>query len=544
VTQETSVADDSNEREAVLTFLFADVRGFTRFTQEQGDEAASRLARQFADIVRSSLPPFGGELVETRGDEALCVFGSARQALRASVEVQRSFRQAVDGGPAFPLGVGMGMDAGEAVPTEGGYRGNALNLAARLCALAAPGQILTTDSVVHLAHRVEGLRFVPKRAVRVKGMEEPVRVIEVEPLEELPPVPMPPAPPKRKRRLWVAVALLAVAAAVVGGLALAGAFGGNPSTVRSAAAPPTAGIYRIDLATDKITKIIPLERDTAVDQIRVRDGSLWVGGKVKGVAHLMRIDPKTGRSTDIPYGGAPFAIGNDQIFLYAGGPGDRFNSATVISAACPTCDSSVIELQAFDESQAPGPLEFAFGSLWAWEYGDRGGCCPGKVLWRVDPNSRRVLDRWLNPSGEFGDTFAGNQGVAFAPDGVWRIRNGNVARIYPRGKGAPGIHGVGADAVAVGGGAVWIVSKPSLLEEINPSTGKVAWHWTVPGVIDRILVGQGSVWLADVRDRTITRIDIVTRHRFQPIKLAHAPGPMAVSPQGLWIAFPPGDWPL
>jgi YVTN family beta-propeller protein len=69
----------------VLTFLIADVRGFTRFTQEQGDEAASQLARHFAAIVRGALPDFGGELVETRGDEALAVFGSARQALRASV---------------------------------------------------------------------------------------------------------------------------------------------------------------------------------------------------------------------------------------------------------------------------------------------------------------------------------------------------------------------------------------------------------------------------------------------------------------------------
>jgi adenylate cyclase len=122
----------------VLTFLIADVRGFTRFTQEHGDEAASRLAREFAAIVRAALPDFGGELVETRGDEVLAVFGSARQALRASVELQRRLRDPSTEEP-FPLGVGMGLDAGEAVPTDGGYRGKALNTAARLCAIAAPG---------------------------------------------------------------------------------------------------------------------------------------------------------------------------------------------------------------------------------------------------------------------------------------------------------------------------------------------------------------------------------------------------------------------
>ena len=53
----------------------------------------------------------------------------------------------------------MGLDAGEAVPTEGGYRGGALNLAARLCSVAAPGQVLASETVVHLSQRVDGVKF-------------------------------------------------------------------------------------------------------------------------------------------------------------------------------------------------------------------------------------------------------------------------------------------------------------------------------------------------------------------------------------------------
>jgi class 3 adenylate cyclase len=87
----------------------------------------------------------GGELLELRGDEALAVFGSARQALRTAVELQTRFRNHEDGAPVFPLGIGIGLDAGEAVPIEGGYRG-ALNLAARLCSLARPGEILAGAS--------------------------------------------------------------------------------------------------------------------------------------------------------------------------------------------------------------------------------------------------------------------------------------------------------------------------------------------------------------------------------------------------------------
>jgi adenylate cyclase len=187
--------DESLSTAPVRTFLIAVMRGYTRFTQEQGDEAAGRLAAEFARLSRSAVEAHDGEVIELRGDEALCVFGSARQALRAAVELQARFRRREDGRPAFPLPLGIGLDAGEAVPTEGGYRGGALNTASRLCSLAGPGEILATETVVSLAGRLEGIRFAERRPVRLKGLEKPVRVIEVRSERELPP---PPQAPKQR----------------------------------------------------------------------------------------------------------------------------------------------------------------------------------------------------------------------------------------------------------------------------------------------------------------------------------------------------------
>ena len=185
----------------VRTFLIADVRGYTPFTQAFGDEEAGKLAARFAELAREVVVGTAGEVVELRGDEALCVFRSARQALRAAVELQARFRERVNGQPAFPLGIGIGLDAGEAVPVEDGYRGGALNLASRLCSLAKPGQILASDTVTSLARAIEGVRFVDRRrAVRVKGIEKRVRVIEVVPEIELPPVPDALAGRARRRR--------------------------------------------------------------------------------------------------------------------------------------------------------------------------------------------------------------------------------------------------------------------------------------------------------------------------------------------------------
>ena len=163
----------------VLTFLIADVRGYTAFTNERGDEAAGKLAAKFANVAKEVVEARAGEVIELRGDEAVCVFRSTRDALRAAVDLQERLVDETLADPALPLGVGIGLDAGEAVPIEGGYRGAALNLAARLCGHAGAGEILATREVVHLARRVEGVAYAEKGALSVKGIADPVEVVGV-----------------------------------------------------------------------------------------------------------------------------------------------------------------------------------------------------------------------------------------------------------------------------------------------------------------------------------------------------------------------------
>jgi class 3 adenylate cyclase/transcriptional regulator with XRE-family HTH domain/tetratricopeptide (TPR) repeat protein len=158
----------------VRTFLIADVRGYTQFTIERGDEAAARLTQQFADLATAVAAARDGRVIEVRGDEALAVFSSARQALRAAVDLQTRLAQ-----ESMPQGVGIGLDAGEAVPVTGGYRGAALNLAARLCSLAAPGEVLASEGVIHLARKVEGLAYLERGQMTLKGFTEPVGVLQV-----------------------------------------------------------------------------------------------------------------------------------------------------------------------------------------------------------------------------------------------------------------------------------------------------------------------------------------------------------------------------
>jgi class 3 adenylate cyclase len=107
----------SEPRAAVLTFLIADLRGYTTFTHERGDAAAARLAARFASLVREVAAAHGGAFVELRGDEALATFASTRHALKAGVALQSRLAEAVMDDPSLPLHAGIGIDVGEARST-------------------------------------------------------------------------------------------------------------------------------------------------------------------------------------------------------------------------------------------------------------------------------------------------------------------------------------------------------------------------------------------------------------------------------------------
>src|SRR3954470_18362252 len=160
----------------ILTFLIADVRGYTSFTQAHGDEGGARLADKFAEIAREGVEAHGGDVTELRGDEALAVFSSPRAAVRAAIDLQMVFADENLIDPSLPLSVGIGIDAGEAVPVQGGYRGGALNLAARLCSKAVAGEVLVSEGVAHLARAVDGIDLEQAGETEVKGLSQPVRV--------------------------------------------------------------------------------------------------------------------------------------------------------------------------------------------------------------------------------------------------------------------------------------------------------------------------------------------------------------------------------
>src|SRR5262245_7711696 len=90
---------------AILVFLIADIRGYTHFTEQNGDDAAARLTARFAELARMILEHWDGQLVEVRGDEVLGVFASARQALRAAHDLQARYADESRAHAEWPAGI-------------------------------------------------------------------------------------------------------------------------------------------------------------------------------------------------------------------------------------------------------------------------------------------------------------------------------------------------------------------------------------------------------------------------------------------------------
>ncbi|MBI3636297.1 MAG: adenylate/guanylate cyclase domain-containing protein [Candidatus Rokubacteria bacterium] len=162
-----------------VTILFSDIRGFTDYTSQHGDAAAFEVLRQHDEIVRSLLATFGGQVVKTQGDSFMVSFAASRGAILCAVAIQRALAQAVrrDGGTR--IGVGIGITTGEPIQQDGDFFGTSVNLAARICAAAGPGQILIAESTRHVAGRIDDAPYLDRGFHELKGFPESQRLFEV-----------------------------------------------------------------------------------------------------------------------------------------------------------------------------------------------------------------------------------------------------------------------------------------------------------------------------------------------------------------------------
>jgi class 3 adenylate cyclase len=155
------------------TFVFVDLSAFTDYTAVHGDDAAGRILANFRMLVREVTSEHGIRIAKWLGDGAMIVALDHTSAIAAALEMEDRATQA-----CAPLSLRVGMASGLALLFEGDdYIGSAVNLAARLCDLAGPFEVLIPADQAEPVP--DGVTAIPHGALPLKGFRDPVEVTEL-----------------------------------------------------------------------------------------------------------------------------------------------------------------------------------------------------------------------------------------------------------------------------------------------------------------------------------------------------------------------------
>ena len=499
----------------VRAFLIADVRGYTRFTREKGDEAAAELAGRYAAIVREVAEPAGGNLLELRGDEALVVFDSPRQAVRAALGLRdRLIEETIDH-PERPLPVGMGLDVGEAVSVEGGYRGGALNVAARLCSSAGPGEILASRELVHLARKVEGVSYADVGRMHLKGLDRSTAAVRVKPEREdaarlaaFMHAVRAAAPPKKTRHRTLIALGAVVAAAAIGGAAIALGSGDSPTASR-----PNA-LGSIELSGTRVSRWV----DVGDKPVGVASGagSIWVANEESST--VSRIDPVSNEvEQTIPMPGRPVVVAFEDDALWISIP----ENGTVLRL---NPDTNTV-VQTIEAGNEPIDIAAADGELWTANRLEHS-------VTRIDTESGAELATIAVGRSPTGIAVGDHVWVTNGADGtVSQIdrSTGHVIREIAVGSNP-------AD-VAVGRGFVWVANNlDGTVSKLDPNDGRVLATIAAGNGPREIAFGSGSVWVTNEYEGSVARIDASSDSLTEKIKVGNAPQGVVVTDGKLWFA--------
>ena len=142
---------------------FLDISGYTRLTQELGDDRSAEVAGTLARLVQRSSVQHGGKPIKWLGDGVMFHFEQPGPGVRAALEM-------VDVIPAAGLPpVHVGLAAGPVLFQEGDYFGQTVNLSARIADYARAGEVLVSRAVADASHE-EGIAFQDIGQVELKGV--------------------------------------------------------------------------------------------------------------------------------------------------------------------------------------------------------------------------------------------------------------------------------------------------------------------------------------------------------------------------------------
>jgi class 3 adenylate cyclase len=157
------------------TFLFADISGYSRLTELNGDEAAAEIAIRFADAVARLADRHGAEVVKWVGDGVMVHSTRAAAAIELGLDLHDTMEQS----PGLPP-VHVGIHTGPALARAGDWWGATVNVTARVADAAEAGQLLITEAT-RLAAGGCSARLRGLGSVRLRNISLPVSIYAASP---------------------------------------------------------------------------------------------------------------------------------------------------------------------------------------------------------------------------------------------------------------------------------------------------------------------------------------------------------------------------
>ncbi len=158
--------------------LFADVAGSTRLFESLGDARARALISTALDLLAGAVRDHGGRVIKTIGDEVMCTFPRAAQAVQSAIDMQ----QRVHADPecqAQALSIRIGLHHGPVIEEDGDVYGDAVNVASRIVDRAQADQILVSAQSLVGITDVGRLRTRPLGRTHVTGRRESIDLCDV-----------------------------------------------------------------------------------------------------------------------------------------------------------------------------------------------------------------------------------------------------------------------------------------------------------------------------------------------------------------------------
>ena len=471
-------------RRFLAAVLFSDIVGSTEQATRLGDREWLRLLEQHNAVVRRQLRVFRGREMNTAGDGFFAVFSTPAEAVRCAASLA----------PALaPLGIRVraGVHMGECETLRGKVGGVAVNVGARIAALAGAGEVLVSSNVRDMTVG-SGLRFESLGERSLKGVPEAWRVYRL--LDGVPAgagdvivsTPAAPLPVRRMPTRLLAAAVVGVLVVAAGAVFAASQFVGG-STVR--VADDTVGVLSED--GERATAAIPVGQRPV--GIAGGAGAVWVANS--GSNTVSRIEPSTHHVFPVRVGEQPtrVAVGAGAVWVTDAGDStvSRIDPRTYEVTTVPACGG-------------PSDVVVAGGSVWV-------ACELDRSVVQIDPDRNAVTH--VVPVG------GGPAGMAYAAGNLWVTNQADdtvsVVDVGTRQVDEAIEVGRGPEGIAAGAGAVWVANDlDGSVSRIDVTDHGVQTRTVSPagGAFDLATEGS-SVWVSNEYDGSLTRLDLPSLDR-------------------------------